>query len=118
MKKLTSHRRPSRKQAATLAVYARERAISTLAVAFFVLAFLTYTYFLCVSVVNVVMRQEIDTEIARVSNDITKLEARYIDAQARVTKEEATLRGFATSNEKVYVARDPESLVLRTYDES
>ena len=117
-RRVTLQRRVTRKQAATLALYARERAISTLALLCFVLAFLTYTYFLCVSVVNVVMRQEIDTEVAQVANDITLLEARYIDAQARVTKEEAIARGFATSKEKVYVARDPESLVLRTYDES
>lgn len=99
---------------ATSTLYARERAMVAAATACFVLAFMTYMYFLCLSVVNVVMRQEIDSEIARVGNEIGVLETRYIEAQSRITKEEALARGFSVVEDKVYVSRTPDSLVLRT----
>lgn len=112
MKRSVIKRNSAKAIASTL--YAKERAMVAVATVCFVLAFMTYMYFLCVSVINVVMRQEIDTEIARVGNQIGLLETRYIEAQNRVTKEEALARGFSLAQDKVYVSRTPESLVLRT----
>lgn len=99
------------------ALYARERAMVAVATLCFALACMTYVYFLCVSVVNVVMRQETDTEIASVGNEIAALESRYIEAQTQVTKEQALARGFGPASEKVYVTRTPANLVLGTKSE-
>ena len=99
-------------------LYAQERALVTLAGAFVALAFLMYMYFLCASVVNVVMRKDTDTRIAAVSSRITALQARYSDAEARITRDTAASLGLTTPVSKTYVNRKPSNLVLGKNDES
>ena len=102
----------------TAAVYAHERTIFAFATAFLTLAFMMYMYFLCVSVVNIVIRKSIDIESTEVATHIKTLESRYIDAQGKVTKEAAVLHGFSSATDKTYITRKPANLVLNKNDES
>ena len=102
----------------TAAVYAHERTIFAFATAFLTLAFMTYMYFLCVSVVNIVIRKSIDAESTEVASHIKTLEVRYIGAQSKVTKEAAVIRGFTSVVDKTYITRKPANLVLNKNDES
>ncbi len=118
MRKKRTVRTVSGRSRGATTLYSHERAVCTAAFVVFMFAFSTYMYFLCASVVNVVMRQEADTEITAISHRINSLEARYIDAESRVTKAAALERGFITPDDKVYLTKKPENLVLRTNDES
>lgn len=74
--------------------------------------FAAYTYFLCASVVHVVIRQETAAEVARVNSQIATLEAEYIRQQHMVSEEIALQRGFVAIAEKVFIDRGDTSLVL------
>jgi hypothetical protein len=103
---------------ATMPLYGMERTTFMCACACFLVAFSLYVYFLSASVVNVVMRQEIDQEIRTVNATLADLESRYITARSRITEAEAFERGFEKGAEKTYVSKTPENLVLSRNDES
>lgn len=67
--------------------------------------FAAYMYFLSASVVHVVMRKEMVSEIALLNSDISKLEAEYIDLQHAVSDEVALQRGFVAVSDKVFLDR-------------
>jgi hypothetical protein len=62
-------------------------------------------YFLSASVVHVVMRKEIDKEIATLSSDISELEERYIEVQHSVSQDIATFHGFTETEDKIFITR-------------
>jgi len=73
-----------------------------------------YIYFLSASVHHVVMRKEIDKEITTQGSSVSMLEAAYIEAQHAVSEDIASMRGFALTNDKIYIDRSDTTLVLRT----
>ncbi len=103
---------------ATATLYAGERTAVMVAGAFFMLAFGLYMYFLSASIVNVVMRQEIDHEIRETATKIAELEARYVAAKSTVTEDSMGTYGFTTAPEKTYVSKKSENVVLSRNDES
>lgn len=78
-----------------------------------VLAIFTYLYFLNMSVVQVVMRTEFVQEQRELQAEIAELEASYIEAQHVIAARIATLDGYNTNSQKVFVSRESASLVLR-----
>lgn len=102
----------------TATLYASERAAVVFATAFFVMSFALYMYFLSASIVNVVMRQEIDLEIRNTNARIAELEARYSSAKNTITEDQATTYGFISTLSKTYVSKKGENVVLSKNDES
>lgn len=76
-------------------------------------AVVAYLYFLNVSVVHVVMRQDASADIKALETEIAILESAYIDAQHTIASRIATLDGYAQETEKIFVSRDNAGLVLR-----
>jgi hypothetical protein len=106
------HKRKSKK------LYREEQALFFGAV--FVLLFVTvlYMYFLSASVVHVVMRKEINQEIAHMSSYVSGLESEYIEAQHKVSNDIAEMQGYVRTNEKIFINRTETSLVLSQNNES
>jgi hypothetical protein len=73
-----------------------------------------YLYFLSVSIVHVVIRQEVNQNIKEVNSKIASLESSYITAQHRLSASVATLEGYSKTENKVYINRKASSLVLNT----
>ena len=71
-----------------------------------------YVYFLSVSIVHVVMRQETVQEIKEQQSRIAALEREYIAAQHTLSASVASLEGYTAVNEKVFISRTESSLVL------
>lgn len=71
-----------------------------------------YLYFLNLSVIHVVMRQDAATDIKELQTEIAVLESRYIDAQHTIASRIAMLDGYSTETEKVFVSRDAVGLVF------
>ena len=88
--------------------------------ALFILMFVSvlYVYFLSASVVHVVMRKEINQEIAQVSSQVSSLESEYIEAQHRVSDDIASMHGYVVTEEKVFIDRTQTSLVLSDSNDS
>ena len=80
---------------------------------FLILSVVAYLYFLNVSVVHVVMRQDAVVEIKELQTEIAVLESAYIEAQHTIASRIAVLDGYNTETEKIFVSRDAVGLVLR-----
>lgn len=72
----------------------------------------SYMYFVCLSVVNVVMRQEVDGEIRELTTAVGELEAQYIEKQHAVSGNIATAKGFITAERKIFIDKAVGTLVL------
>lgn len=72
-----------------------------------------YLYFLNMSVVQVVMRTEYIQEQRQLNADIALLEAQFIEAQHSIAVRIATLEGYDTNTDKIFVSREQARLVLR-----
>ncbi len=92
--------------------YERERRYFYAALALVVMMVALYVYFLSASVVHVVMRKEIDKEIAAKGSYVSKLEAEYIEAQHAMSEEIATLQGYVEAREKIFIEPDDTSVAL------
>ena len=79
-----------------------------------ILLFVLYIYFISASIVHVVIRTEISQDITMLSSEISSLESSYIEAQHKVSSDIATLQGYQVTPKKVFINRNPDSLVLRT----
>lgn len=77
-----------------------------------------YVYFVSASVVQVVMRKEINQEISSISSHISKLEAQYIDEQHAVSDDVASMKGYVAIDDKVFIDRTESTLVLSNNNES
>ena len=75
---------------------------------------ISYLYFLNLSVVHVVMRKEATQEQSVLRAEIAMLETKYIEAQHAIAARIATLEGYNTETEKIFVTRGETSLVLNT----
>ena len=72
-----------------------------------------YLYFLNLSVVQVVMRTEQVQRQQDLGAEIAMLESLYIKAQHSIAARIATLDGYDTNTEKIFVSRKQASFVLR-----
>lgn len=79
-----------------------------------VMSIILYLYFLNMSVVQVVMRMEHVQTGSKLDAEIAMLEASYIEAQHNISNRIASLDGYDTSAEKVFVSREHSSFVLST----
>ncbi len=78
-----------------------------------VLETVCYVYFLCFSVVHVVMRTETEHSIAAMHSELSELETKLMLAQHKVSEEIATLSGYVEPTNRVFIDRGESSLVLR-----
>ena len=72
----------------------------------------SYIYLLSATVVHVVMTQEIKREMATVQSTNSELEREYINRQHAITSEIAMQNGFTVTTDKIFIARQPNILVL------
>lgn len=93
-------------------LYEQERIWFFAAIAALLISILCYMYFLSASVVHVVMRKEIDKEMASISSAVSSLEAEYIEVQHTVSEDIATHKGFARTNTKIFIDRTEGTLSL------
>jgi hypothetical protein len=92
--------------------YKTEYRITLACLGLFALSVVAYLYFLNVSVVHVVMRQDAAVEIKELQTEIAVLESAYIDAQHTIASRIALLDGYSTETEKIFVSRGGTGLVL------
>jgi len=71
-----------------------------------------YAYFVISSVVHVVMRKELDREIADLGSYVSQLEARYIDAQLAVSTLRAEDEGYVVAMEKTFIDASAPAVAL------
>jgi hypothetical protein len=77
-----------------------------------------YMYFLSLSVVHVVMRNEVIQSISQLRSEIAYLETSYIEANHQISSRVATLDGFNTVNNKIFInITSDQNLVLRASNE-
>jgi hypothetical protein len=96
----------------TATLYAEERLMVTLSGLLLLVAFALYMYFLSASVLNVVMRQEIDAEIHTTQTKISSLESRYILAKTNLTEEVATAHGLLKADQKTFITKTKANLAF------
>ncbi len=76
--------------------------------------FFMYVYFVSSSISDVVMRKEIDSQIASLTASISQMEAEYIALQHSVSNDIATHKGYVAVTSKVFIDKSEDStLVLR-----
>jgi hypothetical protein len=93
-------------------LYERERIWFFSVLTCLVLTVGLYIYFLSASVVHVVMRKEVDKEIASLGSSVGTLEASYIEIQHAVSEDIASLKGFKRTNDKIFIDRSEGTLSL------
>lgn len=71
-----------------------------------------YMYFLSMSVVHVVLRQEAAYKVAALESEIALLESTYIESQHMVSTHMARLAQFAESDNKLFINRTSPTLVF------
>jgi cell division protein FtsL len=96
----------------SIKLYQEERVWFFAALSMLVVVFSAYVYFLSASVVHVVMRKEINQEIASLGSEISRLEASYIEAQHSVSDEIVSQHGYVVAEEKIFITRTDATLVL------
>jgi hypothetical protein len=69
-------------------------------------------YFVSASIVHVVLRTEVGSEIALLSSEISLLEGKYIEVQHKVSSDIASLQGYKKTGSKIFIDRNEGSLVL------
>ncbi len=95
-----------------ISAYKDESRLFYFALSAFFVVFLSYMYFLSSSVMNVVMRMEVDREIATLGTNVGRLEAEYIEMQHSVSSDIATLQGYVVLDKKVFIDKAEDTLVL------
>lgn len=76
--------------------------------------FCAYVYFLSNSIMNVVMRKEVDAQIASLGTAVGQLEASYIERQHLVSNNIASQKGYVAASTKVFIDTAEDTLVLST----
>ena len=67
--------------------------------------FVLYTYFLSASVVHVVMRTQINTQMQQTTTEISQLDAKYMTLQNKVSTDIASLDGYSHVTKKIFLSR-------------
>ena len=88
--------------------------VTSLCMGLLIVSVVAYMYFLSLSVVHVVMRKEATAQIGQLRSDIANLEASYIEAKHQISAKVATIDGFSQNQEKIFISKAEQSLVLRT----
>jgi hypothetical protein len=94
------------------AVYRDESRLFYAAALSFIVVFMTYVYFLSSSIVNVVMRKEVDTQISSLGTHVSTLEEKYIEMQHSVSSDIATMKGYVVADKKVFIDKGEDTLVM------
>ncbi len=92
--------------------YKDESRLFYIASSLFVVSACLYMYFVSASVMHVVMRKEIDSQIVEMSTSISQLDAQYIEMQHSVSSDIASLKGFAIADKKVFIDKSDDTLVV------
>ena len=71
-----------------------------------------YIYFISISVVNVVQREEVGQQMAGLYSRVSELEAEYIKLSYGITREEALSLGFIEPKNLSYASRKAFALQL------
>lgn len=69
-------------------------------------------YLVSATVMHVVLHTEIEQEVKQINSEISILENRLILAQHKVSANIASLEGYTSITEKIFIDRTPASLVL------
>lgn len=93
-------------------VYQHERHFFYAALALLIVGIAGYMYFVSASVVHVVVRKEIDREIASFGSNVSQLESQYIEAQHLVSNDIATQHGFVRTTDTIYIDRTASTFAL------
>lgn len=94
--------------------YGEESRIFYVALFALILVVSSYMYFVSLSVVNVVMRKEVDAEIRNLTTAVGELEAQYIERQHAVSSDIAEMKGFVVAEHKIFIDKAADTLVLRS----
>lgn len=94
------------------AAYRDESRLFYIALTSFLTVFSLYIYFVSSSIVSVVMREEVDSDISVLSTKVGQLEAEYIEKQHAVSSDIAEMRGFVMADKKIFIDRTTDTLVL------
>lgn len=81
-----------------------------------VLALVAYGYFICTSVVNVVLRQELVVAYTALDSHVGELEATYLYRTQEITKELASKYGLVSVDEVIFVERSDPARALTMRD--
>ncbi len=92
--------------------YRDESRLFYIALAVLATVFVTYVYFVSISVAHVVMRKEIDTNIGALGANVSQLEAKYIEIQHSVSNDIATHKGYVVADSKIFIDKAADTLVL------
>jgi hypothetical protein len=84
-------------------IFEKRAFTALIAIIFILLGF--YGYFISKSIVNVIVREEINNDVVVVSSAISELEFEYIAHKNIINKEYAKAAGFKDLAEKKFVAR-------------
>lgn len=74
--------------------------------------FALYIYFVSVSVLHVVMQQEMQRNMSQLQTEISKLEAEYISAQHALSMNIASLDGYIETDNKIFIDRSDTTVAL------
>ena len=91
--------------------------ITTIIFGLLLFSIFAYMYFLSLSVVHVVMRKEATAQIGELRSEIARLETSYIEAKHQISAKVANLDGFNQTDEKVFINKAEQNLVLNTVNE-
>lgn len=80
--------------------------------ALFLCLFAAYIYFLSASVVHVVIRKEVRSEVSALGSEVALLEAEYIKRQHAVNDGVASQKGYVAVAEKVFLTRSDTNLAM------
>ena len=101
------------KQTKTMKAHTEESRLFYGALFCLVSVFIAYMYFVSQSVMHVVMRKEVDTQIASLGTSVAELEAQYIDMQHQVSSDMASLQGFVVTDKKIFIDKSEATLVFQ-----
>ncbi len=72
-----------------------------------------YFYFLSVSVIHVVINEELSEEVNKVQGEIAELEAVYMEKQHSLSIDLAKSHGYVATNKKIFIDRSNTSVVTQ-----
>ena len=93
-----------RKKSTAQSIVIGKRVFSVLLSLLFIFAML-YVYFISSSIVNILVREDTEQDIAEISSQISGLEARYLELKNEITIEYAYAKGFHDVADKQFTAR-------------
>ncbi len=91
--------------------------ITTIAIGLLLCGIASYMYFLSLSVMHVVMRKEATHNVNELRSEIAKLEAAYIEARHNISMKVATVDGFENNQNKIFISKAEQNLVLNSRTE-